>query len=78
MPYTLLIQVHLPALGYASFAVKPYFKHDEPSAPVDTLTREMKQEESAPEAPVVISNSLLTLTFDSTTGLLTTMTNLVC
>jgi len=71
--YTLFISVKLPALGFNTYQVNPYFnkKQQKDTAPVSRIAAE-----TASDAPITISNSLVSLSFDPATGLLTSMTNL--
>ncbi len=77
LPYTLLITVNLPALGFNSYTVAPYFDADDLDG---VVARDLESEEAplkSADPNLTISNNMLSLTFDSTTGLLTSMTNLV-
>lgn len=82
MPYTLLVTVNLPPLGFNSYTVAPYFDN---KAGIVSRSLESESESSESENDrlnmksadpnLTIANSMISLTFDQTTGLLTTMSN---
>jgi alpha-mannosidase len=82
MPYTLVVTVNLPALGFNSYTVAPYFG-DKEGVVARSLESESEWSESEDEKiksadpNLTIANSMVSLTFDRSTGLLTTMSNLV-
>jgi hypothetical protein len=75
-PYTLVISATLPPMGFSTFAVLPYFNEPTKIAEDVKLSREMRSE-PVHASPLVISNQFLTLAFDATSGLLSSMTNTV-